>query len=81
MAVPKNSRNLECTAECGSQPPAYAQCCFLAAASSSYMERSFYDPAPDLAQPHVRHQSPLPCMKIQLAYQLPLLWEISAILA
>ena len=31
MAVPKNSQNLECTAECGSQPPAYAQCCFLAA--------------------------------------------------
>ena len=30
---------------------------------------------------HVRHQSPLPCMKMQLAYQLPLLWGISAILA
>jgi hypothetical protein len=48
MAVPKNSRNLEFTAECGSQPPAYAQCVSWPPASSSYMERSFHDPAPDL---------------------------------
>jgi hypothetical protein len=30
MAVPKNTHNLECTAEYGSQPPAYASVCFLA---------------------------------------------------
>ena len=90
MAVPKNSRNLEFTAECGSQPPATPVFCRAnrprrvygrGSGCASYGHRRLggrLSPTSGACAPP--KSAPMYENRI-LAYQLPLLWEISAILA